>query len=242
MKRAPRTAWLGTLAVLLLGALPVPAAVAAQPAGAPLAEEDTFAQWAHPEWAVSIRRSPSQTAPRVGRLHLRTEDGFAEVYPVLRRVTDGDGRTWLRIRRAKRPREQRGWVRDTALGPLYRVATRLDVDRQRLRATLYRAGKRIWRSAIGVGKASTPTPAGHFWIREKFTVREPGGMYGPRAFGTSAYSRLSDWPGGGVIGIHGTDAPSLIPGRPSHGCVRVPNRAIKRLYRLMPIGTPIDVQ
>jgi lipoprotein-anchoring transpeptidase ErfK/SrfK len=64
-------------------------------------------------------------------------------------------------------------------------------------------------------------------------------LYGPIAFGTSAYSRLSDWPGGGVIGIHGTDQPGLIPGRVSHGCVRVPNRAIRRLARLVGVGTPV---
>ncbi len=63
--------------------------------------------------------------------------------------------------------------------------------------------------------------------------------YGPYAFGTAAYSVLSEWPGGGVIGIHGTNEPKLIPGRPSHGCVRVPNAAITRLWRLMPIGTPV---
>jgi len=42
-----------------------------------------------------------------------------------------------------------------------------------------------------------------------------------------------------VIGTHGTDEPPLIPGRPSHGCVRVENSAISRLARLMPIGTPV---
>jgi len=52
---------------------------------------------------------------------------------------------------------------------------------------------------------------------------------------------LSDWPGGGVIGIHGTDEPQLIPGRPSHGCVRVPNAAITRLHTLMPVGTPVRI-
>ena len=81
-----------------------------------------------------------------------------------------------------------------------------------------------------------------FWIRERFRVANPEGPYGPRAFGTSAYSRLSDWPGGGVIGIHGTDEPRLIPGRPSHGCIRLPNHAIGRLYRLMPVGTPVSVR
>jgi lipoprotein-anchoring transpeptidase ErfK/SrfK len=116
------------------------------------------------------------------------------------------------------------------------------VERGRLRATLYRSGRRIWRSPIGVGKAGTPTPAGRFWIREKFMVANSGGPYGPRAFGTSDYSRLSEWPGGGVIGIHGTNEPYLIPGRPSHGCIRVPNHAIGRLYRLMPVGTPMQVR
>ena len=116
------------------------------------------------------------------------------------------------------------------------------VDRGRLRATLYRSGRRIWRSPIGVGKAGTPTPPGRFWIREKFTVPNSGGLYGPQAFGTAAYSGLSDWPGGGVVGIHGTNEPYLIPGRPSHGCIRVPNHAISRLYRLMPIGTPMQIR
>jgi lipoprotein-anchoring transpeptidase ErfK/SrfK len=95
---------------------------------------------------------------------------------------------------------------------------------------------------VGTGKASTPTPGGQFWIREKFRVPNSRGIYGPAAFGTGGYSRLSDWPGGGVIGIHGTNEPYLIPGHPSHGCVRVPNHAISRLYRLMPIGTPMQVR
>jgi lipoprotein-anchoring transpeptidase ErfK/SrfK len=44
-----------------------------------------------------------------------------------------------------------------------------------------------------------------------------------------------------VIGIHGTNQPSLIPGRPSHGCIRVPNPAVHRLARLMPVGTPVRI-
>lgn len=59
------------------------------------------------------------------------------------------------------------------------------------------------------------------------------------AFRTGAYSTLSDWPGGGVIGIHGTNQPQLIPGAPSHGCIRVPNAAISRLWPLLPVGTPV---
>jgi L,D-transpeptidase catalytic domain len=224
-------------------ALPAAASAAAQPAGSVrLSDWRAFAHWAHPQHTAPVRRGPSQTSRRVAGIHYLTEDGFPEVYPVLRRFTDRHGRTWLRIRIPMRPNGRTGWVRDNALGPLYGVRTRLVVDRGRLRATLYRSGRRIWRSPIGVGKAGTSTPAGHFWIREKFRVANPGGLYGPRAFGTSDYSRLSDWPGGGVIGLHGTNEPYLIPGRPSHGCIRVPNHAISRLYRLMPIGTPMQVR
>ncbi len=44
------------------------------------------------------------------------------------------------------------------------------------------------------------------------------------------------------MGIHGTNQPELIPGRPSHGCVRVPNPKINKLAKLMPIGTPILIK
>jgi hypothetical protein len=223
-------------------ALPASASAGAQPAGMRLSDGRTFSHWAHPQHTAPIWRGPSQTSRPVAQIHYLTEDGFPEVYLVLRRFTDRHGNTWLQIRIPMRPNGRSGWVRGSALGPLYLVKTRLLVDRERLRATLYRSGRRIWRSPIGVGKPGTPTPAGHFWIREKLTVPNPGGPYGPRAFGTSNYSHLSDWPGGGVIGIHGTNEPYLIPGRPSHGCIRIPNHAISQLYRLMPIGTPMQVR
>jgi L,D-transpeptidase catalytic domain len=206
------------------------------------ASTPTVADWAHPVHRATVRRLPSQTARRVARIHYLTEDGFPEVYPVLRRVTDRDAHVWLRIRIPMRPRGRTGWVLRSALGPVYRVRTRLVIDRGLLSATLYRSGRRIWQSAIGIGTAGSPTPAGLFWIREKFRVANADGPYGPQAFGTSGYSRLSDWPGGGVIGIHGTNEPDLIPGRPSHGCIRVPNQAIGQLYRLMAIGTPMQVR
>ena len=243
MKRARRKALPGALALLVVLMLPASASAGTAPlSSVALSDDHTLAFWAHPQQRAPVWQEPSQTSRQVARIHYLTEDGFPEVYPVLRRFSDSAGGVWLRIRIPMRPNGRTGWVRESALGPLYRVRTRLVVDRRTLRATLLRSGRRIWRSPIGVGKAGTPTPAGQFWIREKFKVAKPGGIYGPRAFGTGGYSRLSDWPGGGVIGIHGTNQPWLIPGRPSHGCIRVPNAAIRRLYRLMPIGTPMEVR
>jgi lipoprotein-anchoring transpeptidase ErfK/SrfK len=44
-----------------------------------------------------------------------------------------------------------------------------------------------------------------------------------------------------VIGIHGTDEPQLIPGRPSHGCIRLRNADVARLWQLIEVGTPIEI-
>ena len=206
-----------------------------------LSNERTLTRWASPVRRSAIRSEPAAGSRHVGRLRLFTEDGHPEVYLALssRRAV---GRTWIRVRIPARPNGQKGWVPEAALGPLHAVTTALSIDRRRARATLRRDGRVVWRARIGHGAPGTRTPAGRFYIREK--LRNLGGspIYGPWAFGTSAYSSLSDWPGGGVVGIHGTNQPWLIPGRPSHGCIRVRNSAIRRLERRMPIGTPVRIR
>jgi hypothetical protein len=205
-----------------------------------LSDEKTVTRWALANRRATIRRAPDNDARKVARLRFYTEDMYDEIYIVLesRRV---DHQTWLLVRVPGRPNGRKGWVPRWALRRLRVVRTRLEVDRRTLRARLLDDGKVVWRSRVGVGKASTPTPAGHYWIREKAHFGSAGGPYGPVAFGTSAYSRLSDWPRGGVVGIHGTNQPGLIPGRPSHGCIRVPNAKILRLAKLLPMGTPLII-
>ncbi len=223
-------------------AAPAPAPVKPPAGGYQLSDERTKTYWAHAAGDGVVHFIPTVTGAPVARLHLLTEDGAAEVYIVLRVYVDRAKRTWLRVRIPRRPNGTSGWVLARALGPVHQTATHLVIDREHLVATLYRAGAVIWSSPVGVGKATTPTPRGNFWIREKLVAL--GGsnpIYGPFALGTSAYSVLSDWPGGGVVGIHGTNQPELIPGRPSHGCVRVPNPAIIRLYRLITVGTPVTI-
>ena len=227
--------------VLLLALLALPPAFApVARADERLSNETTLSRWAHANVTAKIRSRPSSKGRTMTRLRYQTEDGPPEVYLVLRsrRVK---GALWLQVRIPGRPNGRKGWVPREALGPLKVVRTQLRVNRTTLRATLYKRGRKIWSSPIGVGKASTPTPAGRFWIRERLANFGGNSAYGPWAFGTAAYSKLSEWPGGGVIGMHGTNEPGLIPGRPSHGCIRVPNAAISRLAKLMPIGTPLQI-
>ena len=228
------------LAALAAGAAPAAAAEAEfDNHQRKLSNERTLSRWAYANEQAIARSAPRRTARKVGRLSFRTEDGFSEVYLALSSRRDRNGQEWVKIRLLGRPNGRRGWVRRESLGSFHVVRTQLRINRTTLRARLYRRGKVIWSSPVGVGAPGTPTPAGRFWIRERLIGR--GGIYGPVAFGTAAYSRLSEWPGGGVIGIHGTNQPQLIPGRPSHGCIRVPNHKIVQLRRLLPIGTPVHI-
>jgi lipoprotein-anchoring transpeptidase ErfK/SrfK len=83
------------------------------------------------------------------------------------------------------------------------------------------------------------TPRGLFYVTWKLVPRAP--VLGKFAFETSAYSKLSEWPGGGIVGIHGTYEPHLLGQAVSHGCVRVANRDILRLRARVGLGTPIRI-
>ena len=206
-----------------------------------LSNERTLTRWAFPTSEAIVRASPSARSRAVGRLQFLTGDGQAELYIALASTQLSATATWVRVGVPGRPNGRTGWVPRSALGSFHVVRDRLLIDRGRLRATLYREGHAIFSAPVGVGKPSTVTPAGHFYVMEKLiTVGAPS--YGPYAIGTSAYApTLSEWPGGGVVGIHGTNEPQLIPGRPSHGCIRMRNADVTRLWRLIALGTPIEV-
>lgn len=198
-------------------------------------------RWAYVNKPMSARAEPRASARVVGRLPAVTPELVPNVTLLLNGKIDGRGRYWVRVRLPMLPNGSTGWVPRTALGSFNAIRTRLVIDRTLFTATLYRAGRVIFRSRIGVGKAHWPTPRGEFHVREKLAgFKDP--IYGPLAFGLNARSAvLTDWLNGGFIGIHGTNQPGILPGRVSHGCIRMPNRAILRLARLMPMGTPVTI-
>jgi lipoprotein-anchoring transpeptidase ErfK/SrfK len=206
-----------------------------------LSNETTITRWAHAQALSKVLSEPRPGARTITRLRYLTEDKAAEVYIVLSAKLDAQKRTWLNIRVPMRPNGRTGWVLADDMSALYVVRTQLVIDRKTLKATLRKNGKKIWQASVGIGKSGTPTPSGDFWVRERLKGLGDGSAYGPWAFGTSAYSNISDWPGGGVVGIHGTNEPGLIPGRPSHGCVRLRNDKIRSLVRLMPVATPVRI-
>lgn len=207
-----------------------------------LGQERHLSVWSTVRRAVRARSAPERAAPVVAWVGTRTPEGTDNTLLILDRAADRHGRVWVRARLPVLPAGTTGWLPREAIGGYRVVRTRLVVDLRRLRATLLRNGHRILRAPVAVGQPRWPTPRGRFYVRNKL-VRYRSSFYGPLAFGTSARSGvLTDWPGGGFVGIHGTDRPELIPGRISHGCIRMRNRDIVRLGRLMPVGTPLTIR
>ena len=225
----------------VVAALPPPARGFSVPRPQVLSGQSDVTRWAPVLRAVTARQAPSLHSPDVASVGLTTPEGTANLIDADGEVTRG-GITWVRTRLAVLPDDTLGWLPRSALGGWSFVHTRVVVDRVKLTLTLYRGGRQVFQTPVGVGKPSTPTPAGSFYVRDRLT-RYASPEYGPIAFGTSARSPfVTDWPAGGFIGIHGTDAPNLIPGRVSHGCIRLRNSAILALAKLMPVGTPVTVR
>jgi L,D-transpeptidase catalytic domain len=200
-----------------------------------------MSRWAYIKKPVAARASPSARARVITRLRTLTPERTSNLTATLAGQINQKGEYWVRVRLPILPNGSTGWVPRSALGGFNRIWTHLVIDRPLFTATLYRKGVAVFQTRVGVGKPYWPTPQGEFYVRNRLTGFSDQ-IYGPIAFGTNARSAvLTDWPGGGFIGIHGTNQPEILPGRVSHGCVRMPNRAVLRLARLMPLGTPVTI-
>lgn len=207
-----------------------------------LSNETTKTTWTIADVRAAIRSRPSPRAPMVARLRSLTPDGYLQSYVLLIEHWTGFN-PWVKLRIPGRPNGRIGWVPRGALDDFQRVHTEIVVNRAGPAGpnlTLYRNGRAILHAPVGIGKASTPTPPGHFWVTEAFPSYNP--FYGPFLLATSDYSVLSDWPGGGIIGIHGTNEPALVPGYPSHGCIRMHNSDVLRVAAAASTGTPVLVK
>jgi lipoprotein-anchoring transpeptidase ErfK/SrfK len=150
---------------------------------------------------------------------------------------------WYRISVPDRPNGRTGWVPAAAVD-LRPVAKRLVIDVGARRFEFWQGTRLVRSGRVAVGKPGTETPTGLFYVTWKFNpaIDPSWSALGAYAFETSAYSpTLSDWPGGGIVGVHGTTSPHLLGQAVSHGCVRLHNRDILFLRDRVPLGTPIKI-
>jgi hypothetical protein len=190
---------------------------------------------------VAVYGTPGRRViARFGRFN---ENRVPTVFAVVAvRQTPRCAPAWYRVQVPVRPNGTTGWVRAAAVR-VEAVDTRILIHVRVRRLELVRDGRVVLRAPISTGAPETPTPIGRFYVKERLIPTNPQGPWGPAALGISAFSPvLRSWVQGGLVGIHGTDDPSAI-GRPvTHGCIRLPNATMRRLFRLTPAGTPVIIR
>lgn len=150
---------------------------------------------------------------------------------------------WEKVYLPMRPDGVTGWIRDRSVSLAYDTyGLVVSLGQHRLR--LYNDGKLELTTKAGVGRSVSATPTGVYFLVMLLKQPDPNGVYGPYAFGTSAFSNVYYHFGGGPgeIGLHGTDDPKRLGTNVSHGCIRVANGVITRLAKLLPLGTPIVIE
>ena len=182
---------------------------------------------AHRLKVVAVRRPLS---------HVRT------ILPVLGDATTR-GVRWVHVRLPGRPNSQTGWIPATRTVPAA-TGWRLGLDLSARRLSVYHDGALTRRFRVVVGKPSTPTPRGAFFVEE--VIRTPAGeVGGPYGLATSARSNVFQEFGGGPgqIGVHGTNGLSGGLGTAvSHGCVRLSASAITWLAKRVAGGVPFTIR
>ena len=168
--------------------------------------------------------------------------GEQTVLPVVGRVTVRDGTRWLRVMLPGRPNGGRGWMtqRGTVLGA---TSWHVVVRTSSRRVLVYRHGRFERSFSAIVGKPSTPTPRGQFFVEESVALASdvPGG---PFALALSARSDvLQEFDGGpGQIAIHGlANLGGTLGTAVSHGCIRLGLPSITWLVTRIAPGTPITI-
>ncbi len=192
--------------------------------------------------ATSVWTRPSGAAHLVRRYPAVDANRFPTVFGVLGSKAGACGPVWFHVQLPSRPNGAAGWVRASDVD-VYPVTTRIVVDLSSRRVLLYHWGSLAFSAPVAIGATGTPTPVGRFYVNERFLLANADGPFGVAALGISAHSDvLQHWVQGGPIALHGTDQPSSIGGASSHGCVRLTNAAMMRVFKLAPAGTPVLIR
>jgi lipoprotein-anchoring transpeptidase ErfK/SrfK len=189
------------------------------------------------------RTGPNPHAGRIESVSARrTLTRARTVLPVLGRVSSRKSGSWLHVRLPGRPNSHKGWIsasRTRLTSTPWRILVKLSTRH----VTVYHGGHARRHFRAVVGKPSTPTPRGAFFIEETLALSsyEAGG---PFALATSARSNvLQEFDGGpGQIGIHGrNNLTGALGTASSHGCIRLGTPAITWLARRVGAGVPLTI-
>ena len=192
---------------------------------------------------VVARQAPRADARVVATMPEVREHGLRTVLLALEKTVERDCRTgWYRVRLPRRPNGLVGWVRAWNVVER-RLETRVVVDLDARRLTVFRRGRPVLAVPVAVGKDATPTPPGAYFIDRRYKLRDPHGVFGPAILAVSGFSEAPQgWARDNPIAVHGTSDPGSIGQAASAGCIRVRNDHALRLLDMLPTGTPIVIR
>ncbi|HEY4897949.1 MAG TPA: L,D-transpeptidase [Solirubrobacteraceae bacterium] len=227
------------LAALGLAGAAVGSRAAASPAHVPAITRLAVLMSPH-----AVHVEPEATSPQTKLLPARTPiTGQRTTLPVTGSLTGADGVQWLQVMLPGRPNSSKGWI---AQSGTRRILTEwhLVINLGARHVTVYREGHIVRTFRAVVGKPSTPTPQGQFFVEEAvhMSAGEPGG---PFALALSARSNaLQEFEGGpGQIAMHGRDnLGGTLGTAESHGCVRFATAAIVWLSTRISAGIPVTIK
>jgi lipoprotein-anchoring transpeptidase ErfK/SrfK len=161
---------------------------------------------------------------------------------VIGSATGASGATWLHVALPGRPNSHTGWIEDKATTTVL-THWHLVVDTTRRRVIVYRDGHILRMFSGVVGKPSTPTPRGEFFVEEDVALRA-GDVGAPYALALSARSDvLQEFDGGpGQIALHGlANVGGVLGTAVSHGCIRLDAASVTWLVERIGPGVPVTI-
>jgi len=193
--------------------------------------------------AHGARSGPSVRAALLAVVEAkRPLTGERTVLPILGRARGPQGATWLHVSLPGRPNGHTGWIRKSGTRET-RTSWAVVVNLGRRQLAVYRYGRSIKTFRAVVGKPSTPTPQGQFFVEESFPIR-PGSLGAPYAIALSARSTVyQQFDGGpGQIAVHGIEGIGGQPGTAaSHGCIRLDASDMAWLGHHIRPGVPVTI-
>jgi hypothetical protein len=169
--------------------------------------------------------------------HLRPQTDWGS--PTVVWATERRGR-WLGVIAAALHNNQVGWLNVRHDRPrMWRSQLSLHADLSARTLELRRGSRVVRRIPIGIGSPNTPTPLGHFSVTDKLIPGRELSFYGCCLLALSGHqSQLRPgWAGGDRIAIHG----GSVGGAASAGCLHAADADLRRLMKVIPIGTPVYI-
>jgi lipoprotein-anchoring transpeptidase ErfK/SrfK len=150
---------------------------------------------------------------------------------------------WLKVLLPGRPNGHTGWIRARNT-QLTSTAWHIVVRTSSRNVLVYRSGHLVRTFTAIIGKPSTPTPRGEFFVEEAVELTR-GEVGAPYALALSARSTvLQEFAGGpGQIALHGlANVGGTLGTATSHGCVRMRTSAMRWLITHFGIGVPVTIR